>query len=159
MEIKEATFNDLETIYMIEARCFNQAEAASYEELASRLKTYGHGYDILYENGQPIGYIGGLKNDQMVLADEFYHNSSLHQPNGKWQLIFSVCIIPEYQGKGFARKMVKEYIERRKAEVDGFVLTCKDHLIPFYEKCGFQFEKVSDSTHGQAKWNDMFLKL
>lgn len=159
MEIKEATFNDLETIYMIEARCFNQAEAASHQELAARLKTYSQGYDILYDHGQPIGYMGGLRNDAMVLPDEIYHNSSLHQPNGKWQLIFSVCVIPEYQGKGYAQKMVKYYIEKRKEEVAGFVLTCKDHLIPFYEKCGFKFEKVSNSTHGQAKWNDMILKL
>ena len=40
-------------------------------------------------------------------------------------------------------------------EVKGFVLTCKDHLIPFYESCGFRFKGVSKSVHGNAKWNDM----
>ena len=40
-------------------------------------------------------------------------------------------------------------------EVNGFVLTCKDHLIPFYESCGFRFKGVSKSVHGNAKWNDM----
>ena len=42
-------------------------------------------------------------------------------------------------------------------DVDGFILTCKDHLIPFYERCGFKFVKVSASTHGNAKWNDMVI--
>lgn len=159
MEIKEATYEDLDAVYMLETKCFNKAEAASYEELSTRLKTFSHGYDILYVNDQPVGYAGGLKNDQMVLPDSMYHDSSLHKQNGKWQLIFSVCVLPEYQRKGYATKMLKHYIEKRQNEVDGFVLTCKDHLISFYEKCGFQFIKVSDSTHGQAKWNDMILKL
>ena len=46
---------------------------------------------------------------------------------------------------------------KRKNDVDGFILTCKDHLIPFYESCGFKFVKVSASTHGNAKWNDMVI--
>ena len=54
-------------------------------------------------------------------------------------------------------EMVKEYVEKRKNDVDGFILTCKDHLIPFYESCGFKFVKVSASTHGNAKWNDMVI--
>ena len=48
-------------------------------------------------------------------------------------------------------------LEKRKNDVDGFILTCKDHLIPFYESCGFKFVKVSASTHGNAKWNDMVI--
>lgn len=72
-------------------------------------------------------------------------------------MIFSVCILPEYRGHGYAREMVKEYVEKRKNDVDGFILTCKDHLIPFYERCGFKFVKVSASTHGNAKWNDMVI--
>ena len=78
---------------------------------------------------------------------------------GRYQTIFSVCILPEFQRRGYASMMVKHYVEQRKDQVDGFVLTCKDHLIPFYEKCGFSFEKVSKSTHGNVKWNDMILKL
>lgn len=84
-----------------------------------------------------------------------YENASLHHPNGDYQLIFSVCILPDYRHKGYARKMVKEYISLKGNEVKGFVLTCKDHLIPFYESCGFRFKGVSKSVHGNAKWNDM----
>ena len=64
-------------------------------------------------------------------------------------------ILPDYRHKGYARKMVKEYVSLKENEVNGFVLTCKDHLILFYESCGFRFKGVSKSVHGNAKWNDM----
>lgn len=159
MEIKEATIKDLDVMYYLEKTCFNEAEAASYESLKTRLETYCQGYDILYVDKQAIGYVGGLKNNTLTLPDEMYHDSSLHCHKGKYQLIFSVCILPEFQGKGYARKMLLNYIDKRKGNVEGFVLTCKDYLIPFYQKCGFEFEKVSNSTHGHAKWNDMILKV
>ena len=74
-------------------------------------------------------------------------------------MIFSVCILPDYQGKGYARKMLMNYIEEMKKEdLKGIILTCKDHLRPFYESCGFTWMQISKSTHGQAKWNDMILK-
>lgn len=159
MEIKEATKNDLEIVYNLETACFLKTEAASFGSLKARLEVYSEGYDILYVDGKAIGYIGGLKNNTLELKDEMYHDSSLHCPLGRYQTIFSVCILPEFQGHGYATMMVKNYVEKRRNKVDGFVLTCKDYLIPFYEKCGFSFEKVSNSTHGNAKWNDMVLKV
>lgn len=159
MEIKVATKDDLETINFLEKTCFLKTEAASYESLRSRLEVYSEGYDILYVDNKAVGYIGGLKNDTLELNDDMYHDSSLHCPRGRYQTIFSVCILPEFQRRGYASMMVKHYVEQRKDQVDGFVLTCKDYLIPFYEKCGFSFEKVSKSTHGNVKWNDMILKL
>ncbi|MGN1182083.1 MAG: GNAT family N-acetyltransferase [Faecalibacillus sp.] len=159
MEIREVTLNDLDTIYYLEKTCFLESEAASYDALKSRLEVFHQGYDILYVDQQPVGYIGGLKNDVLELPDEMYHDSSLHCSNGKYQAIFSVCILPQFQRKGYASIMVKNYIEKRKNQIEGFVLTCKDHLIPFYQSCGFSFEKVSKSTHGDAKWNDMILKV
>lgn len=159
MEIREATKNDLEIVYNLETACFLKTEAASFGSLKARLEVYSEGYDILYVDGKAIGYIGGLKNNTLELKDEMYHDSSLHCPLGRYQTIFSVCILPEFQGHGYATMMVKNYVEKRRNKVDGFVLTCKDYLIPFYEKCGFSFEKVSNSTHGNAKWNDMVLKV
>ena len=38
-----------------------------------------------------------------------------------------------------------------------FVLTCKDKLVHYYEKFGFQNEGVSESVHGGAMWYQMRL--
>ena len=89
MEIKEATIDDIETVYYLEKTCFNKLEAASYEALKARLETYCQGYDILYKNNQAIGYVGGLKNNTLTLPDEMYHDSSLHRQDGHYQMIFS----------------------------------------------------------------------
>ena len=39
------------------------------------------------------------------------------------------------------------------------ILTCKDDKIGFYEGLGFHYEGVSESSHGDARWNDMVLKF
>lgn len=155
--LKQAILDDLDLIYQIETTCFPVQEAASYQSLKDRLEVYPEGFEIFYKDQQPIGYIGGLKNNQCELPDKMYEDASLHQKNGNYQMIFSVCILPEYRRCGYARKMVKAYVEKRQEDVNGFILTCKDHLIPFYESCGFKFIQVSTSTHGNAKWNDMVI--
>ena len=39
----------------------------------------------------------------------------------------------------------------------GMILTCKDHMIHYYEKFGFVCHGRADSCHGNAVWNDMRL--
>ncbi len=41
----------------------------------------------------------------------------------------------------------------------GLVLTCKDHLVHYYAKFGFENEGVSESEHGGVRWNQMRLKF
>ena len=39
----------------------------------------------------------------------------------------------------------------------GCILTCKQGLIPYYQRLGYQQEGVSQSIHGGAVWYDMRL--
>lgn len=39
----------------------------------------------------------------------------------------------------------------------GVVLTCKERLIPYYERFGFRNEGLSASTHGGETWYQMRL--
>ena len=155
MNIRTATLQDIDQIAAVEKECFPAAEAATKEEFEQRLSHYGDHFWLMFEDDKLIAFVDGMVTDQEDLTDEMYENASLHHPNGDYQLIFSVCILPDYHHKGYARKMVKEYVSLKENEVNGFVLTCKDHLIPFYESCGFHFKGVSKSVHGNAKWNDM----
>ena len=41
----------------------------------------------------------------------------------------------------------------------GVILTCKEHLIKYYEKFGFVNEGVSASTHGGVVWYQMRLRI
>lgn len=75
-------------------------------------------------------------------------------------MVCSLNVTPEYQNQGIAAKLVDHYIEN--ATKDGrkrVILTCKDHLIHYYEKFGFVNGGISKSAHGGAKWFNMTLPL
>ena len=89
-----------------------------------------------------------------------YHNTSLHQPDGPWQTVFGIAVLPEYQHNGIASELMSHFKEHAKNRgKEGVILTCKDEKVTFYEKNGFSYVGVSESSHGSAKWNDMILKF
>ena len=66
--------------------------------------------------------------------------------------------LPAYRKRGLAGQVLERVIADAKAQGrKGCVLTCKDKLIHYYEKFGFQNEGVSASTHGGVVWYDMRL--
>ena len=68
--------------------------------------------------------------------------------------------LPEYRKKGYAEKLINELISDAKTQgKKGVVLTCKDVLVSYYEKFGFENEGVSESTHGGVVWYAMRLKF
>ncbi|MDD5840435.1 MAG: hypothetical protein PUC95_01830 [Gemmiger formicilis] len=50
--------------------------------------------------------------------------------------------------------------DARQQDRRGLVLTCKERLLPYYAKFGFQDEGVTDkSTHGNTAWHQMRLSF
>lgn len=160
MNIRQIVIEDSEIISFIEAQCFNKLERASYEKIKKRIDVFGQCFLLLSLEGKDIGYIGGMKINSKVIRDEFYENSNFHEVNGKYQSIFSLCVLEEYRGKGYGRDLMNAAIEKAKNEdMDGVVLTCKEEYIGFYEALGYAKLGVSASTHGGATWYDMFYKI
>lgn len=107
-----------------------------------------------------IGFVNGCTTDKPELPDELYHNPLLHNAAGGYQTVFGLDVLPEYRKKGVAGELLKHMISLSKArKKKGIILTCKDYLIGYYEKFGFENQGVSASSHGGAKWNNMFLNL
>ena len=160
MEIRNATMDDLQAIAAVEAACFPAAEAATAEEFAGRLAHYAGHFWLLLEQGELVAFVDGFCTDMPDLTDEMYADAALHDENGAWQMIFGVNTIPAYRKHGYAGELIKCAIEdARKQERKGLVLTCKDHLVHYYAKFGFENEGVSESEHGGVKWNQMRLKF
>ena len=160
MEIRNATMDDLQAIATVEAACFPAAEAATAEEFAGRLAHYAGHFWLLLEQGELVAFVDGFCTDMPDLTDEMYADAALHDENGAWQMIFGVNTIPAYRKHGYAGELIKCAIEdARKQERKGLVLTCKDHLVNYYAKFGFENEGVSESEHGGVKWNQMRLKF
>lgn len=160
MEIRKATLGDLKEIAAVEAECFPAAEAASEESLKKRLSVFADHFWLLFDGDKMVGFVNGMVTDEPDLSDEMYDDASMHNPDGKWQMIFGVDTIPEYRRQGCAGKVLSRVIEdARKQGREGLVLTCKDKLIHYYAKFGFENEGLSKSVHGDAVWYQMRLKF
>ena len=75
-------------------------------------------------------------------------------------MIFGVNTHPAYRHRGYATRILKKAIQESLEEGRrGLVLTCKENLIPFYQRLGFEDEGISVSEHGGVVWHQMRLKL
>ena len=69
-------------------------------------------------------------------------------------------MLPEYQRQGIAEKLMKDMMEKsREAKREKMILTCKERLIHYYEKFGYENKGISESVHGGVVWYDMEAKL
>ncbi len=140
----------------IETACFPPAEAAAREEVKERMQVFPENFLVAETDGRVVGFINGGTTDKPYLPDEFYHNIGLHRPDGAYQTVFGLNVMPDYRRRGIAEKLVDGFLElaRRRGRA-GVILTCKEHMIHYYEKRGFVKYGVSDSVHGGATWYDM----
>ena len=158
MNIKYATTEDITAIAEVEAECFPPAEAATEEEFIERIRYYGNHFWLMYEAEKLIAFVDGFVTDEADLTDEMYEKAEMHNENGAWQMIFGVSTLSAYRRNGYAEKLIRYVInDARAQDRTGIVLTCKEPLIHYYEKFGFQKEGISESVHGGATWYQMRL--
>ena len=159
MRIRTATPTDLAAVTAVVAACFPAAEAATEADFAARLAAYSSHFWLLEEDdGTLVSFVDGMVSDEPTLRDEMYENAALHNEDGAWQMIFGVNTLPRYRRRGCAGMLLRRAIDDARAQGRrGCVLTCKEHLISYYETFGFVNEGVSQSTHGGAVWYDMRL--
>lgn len=160
MQIRLAKLEDLEHITKIERICFPVAEAATAADFQKRFDAFGECFLVADNGNEVIGFVNGCVTDKPILSDELYYNPKLHISSGGYQTVFGLDVLPEYRGQGVAAQLLNEFIELAKQRNQkGMILTCKDHLIHYYEKFGFVHQGISDSSHGGAVWHDMLMEF
>ncbi len=161
MNIQYATTKDITAITMVEAECFPPAEAATEKEFVERVQYYGNHFWLMFDEEKLIAFVDGFITDEKDLTDGMYENAALHNEDGAWQMIFGVNTLPDYRGHGYAGMLISRAIEDAKQQGrKGLVLTCKEMLILYYEKFGFNDEGVTNkSTHGNVVWHQMRLSF
>ena len=158
MLIRTAAIDDLNAIAEVEALCFPSAEAASSEDFRKRLEAYPEHFVLLFIEDRLVSFVDGMVTDAPDLEDIMYEDASLHDPEGKWQMIFGVNTIPSCRRKGYAGMLIRKLIDTaREQGREGLVLTCKEELISYYSKFGFVNEGLSSSSHGGVIWYQMRL--
>ena len=82
-----------------------------------------------------------MVTDTRDLTDDLYGDASLHDEKGAWQMIFGVNTLSSYRKHGYAGLLLTKAIDdARKEGRQGLVLTCKEKLLHYYAKFGFENE-------------------
>ena len=159
--IRNANWQDLDKLSQIEAACFPAAEAATKETLAQRLQIYSKHFLILELNdGTIIGFIDGFVTNQAAITDEMFEQPHLHDESAAYQAVFGLNVLPDYRGNHYGIALMNRLIaDACAAGRKGCILTCKENMISYYEKFGYQNQGVSQSEHGGAVWYDMLLEF
>ena len=158
--IRQVMPEDLDAVARVEAVCFPEAEAASRASFAQRIEAFPESFLVAEQEGRIVGFINGCVTDERVICDEMFEDAGYHRPDGAYQSIFGLDVVPEWQRRGIAGELMEHLIEdaRRKGR-KGLILTCKERLIGFYERFGYRNLGVSASVHGGAVWFDMILEF
>ena len=158
MNIRYAEMKDIAAIAAVEAECFPPAEAATEKDFIERVQYYGNHFWLMHDGEKLIAFVDGFVTDEPDLTDEMYEKAEFHEEGGAWQMIFGVSTLPAYRRNGYAEKLIRYVInDARAQDRTGIVLTCKEPLIHYYEKFGFQKEGISESVHGGVTWYQMRL--
>lgn len=158
--IRQVKLSDLEASYQVEIACFPEDEAASKDSMQKRLSQFPQGYVIAEMDGKIVGHINSGATDKDDISDETLKALIGHEANGKNLVIFSVAVLPDYQKQGIASALLHDYIQRaRSSPHQAIYLICKENLITYYAKFGFEDRGLSASTHGGAIWHEMCLDL
>lgn len=161
MELRKAQLGDASAIAKLEALSFPVSEAASLASIQARIRVFGNHFWLLFsDTGKLLAFANGMVTDCPNLEDRMYEQADLHQETGAWQMIFSLVTHPDYRKQGLAQQCLQAAIEDARVQKrQGVVLTCKDHLISYYENFGMVNEGFAGSTHGDVNWNQMRLKF
>ena len=158
--IRKANVNDLDSIKRLEYECFPPLERASSVMVEKRFNAFMENFIVCEYEGKVIGFINGCLTNETTLYDFLYHDIKYHNPDGKVYAMFGLDVDQNYRRNGIARALMSALIEdARRRNLHRIILTCKDHLIEFYESMGYKHLGVSKSNHGNTKWNDMELML
>jgi len=145
----------------IEYLCFSPEEAAKESSMAQRIEKISDSFLVAADETETIlGYVVGPIIDERYLYDELFEKTESNKPVGGYQTILSLSVSPDYRKCGVASYLLEKLSEISKQNKrKGITLTCLKNLIPFYERCGYKVEKISDSHHANEIWFDMVLDL
>ena len=159
-KIRNVAASDLDRCFEIEKVSYEGDEAATKEKISNRILQYPDGFIVMDLSGTVVGFINCGATDKVDLADEEFKDLIGHDSNGKHVVIFSVVVHRDFQGKGLAGKLLADFIDRiKKMQKKSIHLICRDNLIGFYKKYGFEYIRKSNSTHGGLNWHEMVRSL
>lgn len=146
----------------IEEVCFPPNEACLREHMLARIQATGDRFLVAVdrESGKLAGFLNGIATNEMSFRDEFFTDTSTHDPDGKNIMLLGLDVLPEYRRQGLGRELVLNYCRREEMRgIERIVLTCHEDKVEMYTKFGFRDLGESASKWGGEKWHEMEILL
>lgn len=158
--IRKACGKDAPALAAVEAACFTAEEAADETTFRRRIQTFPDSFFKAECSGLIVGLIDGGCTSQPFIDDSMYSSASCgHDPQGCYQAVFGLAVIPEYRHRGIASSLMRRMEENaRRSGRRGIILTCRKFRISWYESLGFRCEGPSRSVHGGGIWYNMIME-
>ena len=158
--IRHVRPQDLDECFAVEISGFPPGEAATRETIRLRMERFPEGFLVAEADGRVVGILNSTATDKHDLGDEELKQLVGHDPDGKNLVVFALAVLPEFQKRGIASQLMSRFAEEARREgKESILLMCKQHLIRYYERMGFEHVGLSRSTHGGAEWHEMRLRL
>lgn len=161
-EFRDILPEELDQVIQIEQICFPPNEACSAKSMRERVANAPETFMVAVdkETGKVAGFLNGVATDEAVFRDEFFIDSTLHNPEGKNVMLLGLDVLPEYRHQGLARAIMTRYVEReQKRGRECLYLTCLDNKVEMYKKMGYTDDGISGSSWGGEEWHDMSRKI
>lgn len=158
--IRNVKMEDLAELVAIEHLCFTKKEAATKEAFEKRIQLIPDSFFVAEENDSIIGLVNGPVIETEFITDDLFTGIKINPISGGHQSILGLAVSPHYQKRGVASALLTHLEEAAKLKKrESVTLTCKEDLIPFYEKNGYSNKGISSSEHGGATWYNMIKPL
>ena len=161
-EFRNIRRDEIEQAVKIEAICFPPNEACSAKSMRERVANAPETFMVAVdkETGKVAGFLNVVATDEAVFRDEFFTDSTLHNPEGKNVMLLGLDVLPEYRHQGLAREIMTRYVEReQKRGRECLYLTCLDNKVEMYKKMDYTDNGISGSAWGGEEWHDMSRKI
>lgn len=147
---------DLEAVVNLEAEAFDMNKERTRSDMIGRIQNYPDTFLVAedQENNQVVGHIFGPAFAKRYIEDEIYFKNHPNRQEDKYQMILSLAVVLKYRRNGIAGHLLAELANVAKSQGrDALSLTCKDELISFYEKNGYQNEGKTQNLPGETMYN------
>ncbi|GMI13076.1 hypothetical protein TrLO_g1888 [Triparma laevis f. longispina] len=155
LTFRPVAFDEIDAAFAIESASYPSDEAATLSGLTYRQSEAGEYFiGCYYKSSQLIGFICATR------CSEFEEDSmSTHSPSGEILAIHSVVIKEDERRKGYATKMLKNYLDilSPSPPIKKIALIAKQNLLEFYINSGFTVTRLSPIIHGSDRWFELTL--
>lgn len=155
--LRQARLEDLDRCYFIEKQCF-PIGSATKQRIGKRIELFPEGFVLAEHENKIAAMVNCGCINKEDLSDELMKEMKHFYRDGKNLVIFSLAVLPEFQGKGIGTKLLNEIINRFQNK-EKIMLLCQEHNIRFYTQFRFSEKGMSHLTYDGLRLHEMWKVL